>query len=74
MLTRLNLMATMIDMKQPLPLAGAARLGGLQPSLKNVRQKIPPNGQTRLKFGFNYENFTTHSFSVLPTPFRLNVS
>ena len=29
-------------------LAGAARLDGLQPSLKNVRQKIPPNGQTRL--------------------------
>ena len=28
---------------------------GLQPFLKNVRQKIPPNGQTRLKFGFNYE-------------------
>jgi len=28
---------------------------GLQPSLKNVRQKIPPNGQTRLKFGFSYE-------------------
>ena len=47
---------------------------GLQPSLKNVRQKIPPNGQTRLKFGFSYENFTTQSFSVLPTPFLLNVS
>ena len=31
------------------------RAGGLQPSLKNVRQKIPPNGQTRLKFGFSYE-------------------
>jgi len=28
----------------------------------------------RLKFGFSYENFTTQSFSVLPTPFRLNVS
>ena len=28
---------------------------GLQPSLKNVRQKIPPNGETRLKFGFSYE-------------------
>jgi len=28
---------------------------GLQPSLKNVRQKIPPNGQTRLKFGFSCE-------------------
>ena len=27
--------------------SGAARLDGLQPSLKNVRQKIPPNGQTR---------------------------
>jgi len=53
---------------------GAARLDGVQPFLKNVRQKIPPNGQTRLKFGFSYENFTTQSFSVLPTPFRLNVS
>jgi len=28
---------------------------GLQPSLKNVRQKILPNGQTRLKSGFSYE-------------------
>ena len=46
---------------------------GLQPSLKNVGQKIPPNGQTRLKFGFSYENFTTQSFSVHPTPFRINV-
>ena len=27
----------------------------LQPSLKNVRQKIPPNGQTRLKSGFSCE-------------------
>jgi len=53
---------------------GAARLDGLQPSLKNLRQKIPPNGQTRLKFGYSYENFTTQSFSVLPIPFRLNVS
>jgi len=50
------------------------RVAELQPSLKNVRQKIPPNGQTRLKFGFSYENFTTQSFSVLPTPFLLNVS
>ena len=50
------------------------RAAGLQPSLKNLRQKIPPNGQTRLKFGFSYENFTTQSFSVLPTPFWLNVS
>ena len=50
------------------------RAAGLQPSLKNVRQKILPNGQTRLKFGFSYENFTTQSFSVLPTPFRFNVS
>jgi len=50
------------------------RAAGLQPSLKNVRQKIPPNGQTRLKFKFSYENFATQSFSVLPTPFRLNVS
>jgi len=54
--------------------AGAARIDGLQPSLKNVRQKIPPNGQSRLNFGFSYENFTTESCSVLPTPFRLNVS
>ena len=50
------------------------RAAGLQTSLKNVRQKIPPNGQTRLKFGFSYENFTTQSFSVLPTPFWLNLS
>ena len=28
---------------------------GLQTSLKNVRQKIPPNGQTRLKSGFSCE-------------------
>jgi len=28
---------------------------GLQPSLKNLRQKIPPNGQTRLKSGFSCE-------------------
>ena len=54
--------------------AGAARLDGLQPSLKNVRQKIPPNDQTRLKLGSINENFTTQSFSVLPTPFGLNVS
>jgi len=40
-------------------ITGAPRLDGLQPSLKNVRQKIPPNGQTRLKLGFSYENFTT---------------
>ena len=33
---------------------------GLQPSLKNVRQKIPPNGQTRLKSGFSQHN---HFFS-----------
>jgi len=45
------------------------RAAGLQPSLKNVRQKIPPNGQTRLKFGLSYENFAKQSFSVLPTPF-----
>jgi len=50
------------------------RAAGLQPSLKNIKQKIPPNGQTRLKFGFSFENFSTQSFSVLPTPFRLNVS
>jgi len=36
-------------------LTGAARLDGLQPSLKKERQKIPPNCQTRLKFGFSYE-------------------
>ena len=36
-------------------LPGVARLDGLQPSLKNVSQKIPPNGQTRLKLGFSYE-------------------
>jgi len=48
---------------------GAARLDELQPSLKNVRQKIPPNDQTRLNLGFSYEKFTTQSFSVLPTPF-----
>ena len=35
--------------------AGAARLDGLQPSLKNVRQKIPPSSHTCLKFGFSYE-------------------
>jgi len=50
------------------------RAAGLPPSLKNLRQKIPPNGQTRLKCGFSYENFATQSFSVLPTPFLLNVS
>jgi len=69
---------TFID---PVPFSGlivrgglSRRAAGLQPSLKNVRQKIPPNGQTRLQFGFSYENFTTQSFSVLPTPFLLNVS
>ena len=40
--------------KEPLATV-AARLDGLQPSLKNVRQKIFPNGQTRLKFAFCYE-------------------
>jgi len=50
------------------------RAAGLQPSLINLWQKIPPNGQTRLTFGFSYENFTTQTFSVLPTPFWLNVS
>jgi len=52
----------------------SGRAAWLQPSLKNVRQKIPPNVQTHLKLGFTYENFTTQSFSVLPTPFWLNVS
>jgi len=50
------------------------RAAGLQPSLKNLKQKILPNSQTRLNFGFSYENFTTQSFSVLPTPFWPNVS
>ena len=36
--------------------SGVTRPDGLQPSLKNVRQKIPPNGLTSLKFGFSYEN------------------
>jgi len=58
----------------PIKGGSSRRAAGLRPSLKNVRQKIPPNGQTRLKFGFSYENFTTQSCSVLPTPFRLNVS
>ena len=31
------------------------RAAGLHPSLKNVRQKISPNGQTRPKSGFSYE-------------------
>ena len=31
------------------------RAAGLQPSLKNVRLKIPPNGQTRLVIRFSYE-------------------
>jgi len=36
-----------------IPRGGSSRrAAGLQPSLKNVSQKIPPNGQTRLKFGF----------------------
>jgi len=40
----------------PLNRGGSSRwAAGLQPSLKNVRQKIPPNGQTRLKFGLSYE-------------------
>ena len=38
------------------PRGGSSRrAAGRQLSLKNVRQKIPPNGQTRLKFGFCYE-------------------
>ena len=51
------------------------RAAGLQPSLKNVRQKIPPNGQTRLKSGFSYEisqhnhfrYFRHHFGSTFPT-------
>jgi len=31
------------------------RAAGLQHSLKNVRQKIPPNGQTHLKSGYSCE-------------------
>ena len=38
------------------------RAAGLQPSLKNVRQKIPPNGQTRLKFAFSYKISQHHHF------------
>jgi len=41
---------------------GAARLEGLQPSLKNVRQKIPQNGQTRLKSGFSCETSQHNHF------------
>jgi len=46
--------------RKSLPARGASsrRAAGLQPFLKNVRQKIPPNSQTRLKFRFSYENFT----------------
>jgi len=45
------------DMKvTELTRGGSSRgAAGLQPSLKNVRQKIPPNGQTRLKSGFSCE-------------------
>jgi len=46
---------TILDKITPLWKPGAARQDGLQPSLKNVRQKIPPNGQTRLKIGLSYE-------------------
>ena len=31
------------------------RAARLQPSLKNVKRKVQPNGQTRLKFGVSYE-------------------
>jgi len=52
----------------------SGRAARLQPSLKNVREKIPPNGQTRLKFGFSYEilqhyhfrSFRHHFGSTLP--------
>ena len=48
---------------------------GLQPSLKSVRQKISPNGQTRLKSGFSCEisqqnhfrYFRHHFGSTFPT-------
>jgi len=52
-------------------LPDAALLDGLQPSLKNARQKIPPNSP---KVWISLRNFTTQSFSVLPIPFWLNVS
>jgi len=50
------------------------RAAGLQPSLKNVRQKIPPNGQTRLKFGLvtktsqhnHFRYFRHHFGSTFP--------
>ena len=40
----------------PVGRGGSSRgAAGLQPSLKNVRQKIPPNSQTRLKSEFSWE-------------------
>jgi len=68
------LVVIVLSCSKPCRGGSSRRAAGLQPSLKNLRQKIPPNGQTLLKFGFSYENFTTQSFSVLPTPFWLNVS
>ena len=56
-----------------LPVSGGSSRRAAALPEKCVRQKIPLNGQTRLKFGFSYENFTTQSLSV-PTPFWLNVS
>ena len=39
------------------------RAAGLQPSLKNVRQKIPPNGQTRVKIPqHNHFRYFRHHF------------
>ena len=52
-----------VSIQKPSHQGGSSRRAAeLQPSLKNLRQKILPNGQTRLKFGFSYENFTTQSF------------
>ena len=47
---------TLVNVRELRNRGGSSRrAAGLQPSLKNARQKIPPNGQTRLKFGFSYE-------------------
>ena len=62
--------------------AGSRRAAGLQPSLKNLRQKIPPNGPTRLKFRFSYEisqhnhlrYFRHHFGSTFPRNPKNNVS
>jgi len=51
---------------------GSSRWAAALP--EKCKAKDSAKWQTRLKFGFSYENFTTQSFSVLPTPFLLNVS